>query len=187
MYNYLQFGWTRFFYAAWRFAKGTDEYSTDGNNGMTATKTQVYDELVTELAALLAGETDAIATLANTSALLWYRLPDINWVGFYLYKQQQLVLGPFQGRPACVRIASGRGVCGTAAATQQPQLVSDVHQFPGHIACDAASNSEVVVPLVTADQLFGVLDVDSPLLGRFDQTDLRGLQRVVAVVEGCLA
>ena len=154
---------------------------------MTVAKTQVYDELITELAGLLAGESDAIATLANTSALLWYRLPDINWAGFYLLQQQQLVLGPFQGRPACVRIALGQGVCGTAAASQQPQLVPDVHQFAGHIACDAASNSEVVVPLFFAGQLFGVLDVDSPVLGRFDQTDLRGLQRVVEVVEGCLA
>ena len=154
---------------------------------MTVAKTQVYDELITELAGLLAGESDAIATLANTSALLWYRLPDINWAGFYLLQQQQLVLGPFQGRPACVRIALGQGVCGTAAASQQPQLVPDVHQFAGHIACDAASNSEVVVPLFLAGQLFGVLDVDSPVLGRFDQTDLRGLQRVVEVVEGCLA
>ena len=154
---------------------------------MAKTKAQLYDELVQEVAALLEGEHDLIANLANASALIWNKLPEINWSGFYLYKEQQLVLGPFQGKPACVRIPMGRGVCGTAAKTQQAQLVTDVHQFEGHIACDTASNSEVVIPLLVKGELLGVLDIDSPVFSRFDEDDLQGLQRVVDVIQGSLA
>ena len=131
------------------------------------------------LAALLSGERDFIANLANTSALLWQELPDINWVGFYLLKGSDLVLGPFQGKPACVRIALGKGVCGTAAQQRKSLVVPDVHEFAGHIACDTASNSEVVVPLLKNGELLGVLDVDSPRLSRFDAIDRSGLEVVV--------
>jgi L-methionine (R)-S-oxide reductase len=125
-----------------------------------------YDELARDLQALLAGEQDLIANAANTAALLFGSLPDLNWAGFYLYKSGELVLGPFQGKPACVRIGIGKGVCGTAAARRETLLVEDVHQFPGHIACDSASNSEIVVPLVRGGELLGVLDLDSPKLAR---------------------
>ena len=137
--------------------------------------------LAEELAALLAGERDWIANSANTAALLYERLADVNWVGFYFRQGDDLVLGPFQGRPACVRIAMGRGVCGTAAERLETIVVPDVHKFPGHIACDSASNSEVVVPIVDNDRLIGVLDIDSPVAGRFSETDAAGLERVVAV------
>jgi len=140
---------------------------------------QQYDELGRSLAALLSGERDFIANLANTSALLWQELPDINWVGFYLLKGSDLVLGPFQGKPACVRIALGKGVCGTAAQQRKSLVVPDVHEFAGHIACDTASNSEVVVPLLKNGELLGVLDVDSPRLSRFDAIDRSGLEVVV--------
>jgi GAF domain-containing protein len=160
-----------------------------------------YRELDAQLAALLAGERDAIANLANTSALLYAALPQLNWAGFYLLHPSpqdgadggsgELVLGPFQGKPACVRIALGRGVCGTAAAERRTQLVPDVHAFPGHIACDAASRSEIVVPLVfaagpRAGELIGVLDLDSPILGRFDATDQAGLERIAATLVASL-
>jgi GAF domain-containing protein len=150
---------------------------------------------------LLAGERDAIANLANTSALLYAALPQLNWAGFYLMHPSpqdgadggsgELVLGPFQGKPACVRIALGRGVCGTAAAERRTQLVPDVHAFPGHIACDAASRSEIVVPLVfaagpRAGELIGVLDLDSPILGRFDAADQAGLERIAATLVASL-
>jgi len=140
-----------------------------------------YDELARDLAALLSGERDLVANAANTAALIFDALPGLNWAGFYLYKSGELVLGPFQGKPACVRIAIGKGVCGTAAARRETVLVEDVHAFPGHIACDSASNSEVVVPLVRDGQLLGVLDLDSPNLARFGAVDARGLERLAKI------
>jgi L-methionine (R)-S-oxide reductase len=140
-----------------------------------------YRELARDLAALLAGERDLIANAANMAALIYGALPGLNWAGFYLYKSGELVLGPFQGKPACVRIAMGRGVCGTAAERRQTVLVEDVHAFPGHIACDSASNSEVVIPLVRGSELVGVLDLDSPLHARFGATDARGLEALAKI------
>jgi L-methionine (R)-S-oxide reductase len=140
-----------------------------------------YARLAQELESLLAGERDFIANAANTAALLFNALPDVNWVGFYLLKGGELVVGPFQGKPACVRIALGKGVCGTAAAERRTVLVPDVHAFPGHIACDAASRSEIVIPLTNAGDLLGVLDLDSPNLARFDEADRRGLERLAAI------
>jgi GAF domain-containing protein len=131
---------------------------------------------------LIAGERDWIANLANSAALLYHSLPDLNWAGFYLLKEGELVVGPFQGKPACVRIALGKGVCGTAAERRTTQLVRDVHEFPGHIACDAASNSEIVVPMIRNGELLGVLDLDSPKLARFDEQDREGLERFVATL-----
>ncbi|MFB9760021.1 MULTISPECIES: GAF domain-containing protein [Bacillaceae] len=136
-----------------------------------------YDTLIRQLEALIAGETNAVANMANASALLHQFLQDINWVGFYVTEGNELVLGPFQGLPACVRIPFGRGVCGTAAATKTTQLVADVHQFPGHIACDAASNSEIVVPLIKNGEVIGVLDIDSPSKSRFDELDQTYLEK----------
>ncbi|GAB3017069.1 GAF domain-containing protein [Bowmanella dokdonensis] len=153
---------------------------------MPIDKSQLYREINQQAQALMEGEKDLIANLANLSALLWMRLPDINWAGFYLLKEDQLVLGPFQGKPACVRIPMGRGVCGTAAKLETPQLVRDVHEFEGHIACDVASNSEVVVPFYTEGRLAGVLDIDSPSVGRFDQQDLQGLLTVVESLQVAL-
>ncbi|HEX9207526.1 MAG TPA: GAF domain-containing protein [Steroidobacteraceae bacterium] len=146
-------------------------------------KDELYAELEASLRALLAGETDLIASAANMSALLYWSLPDLNWVGFYLVDAASgdLLVGPFQGKPACVRIPLGRGVCGTAAAERRTVLVQDVHQFPGHIACDSASNSEVVVPVIAEGRLLGVLDLDSPLPGRFDAADAKGLEALVEV------
>jgi GAF domain-containing protein len=143
-------------------------------------KPRDYARLVQELKALLAGEQDLVANAANTAALLFDALPGINWAGFYFLKHGELVVGPFQGKPACVRIALGRGVCGTAAAQQRTLLVPDVHEFPGHIACDAASRSEVVVPLLRGATLLGVLDIDSPQPARFDADDARGLEAIAA-------
>ena len=140
-----------------------------------------YQRLAQELQALLAGETDALANAANTAALLFDALPDINWAGFYFLKSGELVVGPFQGKPACVRIALGAGVCGTAALQRRTLVVPDVQAFPGHIACDAASRSEIVVPLMLAGALLGVLDVDSPQVARFDEADARGLESLAAV------
>jgi GAF domain-containing protein len=144
-------------------------------------KHQQYQELVGQLRALLEGERDFIANAANFSALLFHSLPDLNWVGFYLTKDGELVLGPFQGQPACVRIPIGKGVCGTAAQQRETVIVPDVHQFPGHIACDSASNAEVVVPLVEGNRLVAVLDLDSPVIGRFDDEDAKGLNDLVEV------
>ena len=146
-------------------------------------KASLYAGLAKSLGALLEGEPDPIACAANTSALLYWSLPDLNWCGFYLVEPRSgdLVLGPFQGKPACVRIPVGRGVCGTAAARRETVLVRDVHDFPGHIACDAASNSEVVVPIVDGERLLGVLDLDSPLHARFDEADARGLEALVKI------
>jgi L-methionine (R)-S-oxide reductase len=146
-----------------------------------------YRELERQLAALLAGETDLIANAANTAALLYTQLPQLNWAGFYLLRGSQLVLGPFQGRPACVRIDLGRGVCGTAARRRETIVVADVHEFPGHIACDSASNSEIVVPVLRGTELLGVLDLDSPERGRFDDADRVGLEAIVVAFVGALA
>ena len=140
-----------------------------------------WGELARDLAALLHGERDLIANAANTAALLWDALPGLNWAGFYLYKSGELVLGPFQGKPACVRIAIGKGVCGTAAERRATVVVEDVHAFPGHIACDSASNSEIVVPLLEGSRLLGVLDLDSPKLARFDDADRAGLELIAAI------
>lgn len=146
-------------------------------------KPLLYAELVQQLRALIADEPDRIANLANASALLFSMLPQLNWAGFYLLKEGELVVGPFQGKPACVRIAVGKGVCGTAALQRKTIIVADVHQFPGHIACDAASNSEIVVPIIgTAGELLGVLDLDSPVTERFDAEDQQGLERFVATL-----
>ncbi len=151
-------------------------------------KRETYAQLVEQARGLLAGESDRIANAANLSALVFDALPDLNWVGFYFFDGTELVVGPFQGKPACVRIALGRGVCGTAAASRETQLVRDVHEFPGHIACDAASNSEIVVPIVAADgSLVGVWDVDSPKLARFDDDDRAGMEALVAVFVDSLA
>jgi L-methionine (R)-S-oxide reductase len=145
-------------------------------------KPELYAELDRSLQALLAGESNLIAAAANTASLLYWSLPDLNWVGFYLVDEASgdLLVGPFQGKPACVRIPLGRGVCGTAAAERRTVLVEDVHAFPGHIACDSASNSEIVVPVLAGERLVGVLDLDSPQKGRFDEADARGLERLVA-------
>lgn len=140
-----------------------------------------YASLASELTGLLASETDLIANAANTSALLFETLPDINWAGFYFLKGGELVVGPFQGRPACVRIAMGKGVCGTAAQQRKAIVVPDVDAFPGHIACDAASRSEIVIPLLANGSLLGVLDIDSPTPARFDEADRAGLERLVAI------
>ena len=144
-------------------------------------KGEVYAEMAAQLRALVEGEEDFIANAANFSSLLFYTLPGLNWAGLYLLKGGELVLGPFQGKPACVRIAVGSGVCGTAAASRETVVVENVHEFPGHIACDSASNSEVVVPLVRGGELLGVLDLDSPHVGRFDEEDARGLEELVRV------
>ena len=152
-----------------------------------ASKAEHYAELVTQARGLISGESNLIANAANFSALVFDSLPELNWAGFYLFDGTELVLGPFQGKPACIRIALGTGVCGTAAQTRQTQLVADVHQFPGHIACDAASQSEIVVPLVRADgSLLGVWDVDSPVTNRFDEDDQRGMEALCQVFMGHL-
>jgi len=148
----------------------------------TLSKRDRYAELVRTLASLLAGERDWIANLSNTSALLMQEFGDVNWVGFYLLKGGELVLGPFQGKPACVRIAVGKGVCGTAAARRMSVVVPNVHEFPGHIACDVVSNSELVVPLLRGAELIGVLDVDSPSLGRFDEADRLTLESIARIL-----
>lgn len=147
-----------------------------------ATKAEFYAELAQQLDGLLGEERDAVANLANMAALIYGALSDLNWAGFYLMREGELVLGPFQGKPACVRIAVGRGVCGTAAAERRTQLVPDVHRFPGHIACDAASRSELVVPLIKDGEVLGVLDLDSPLPGRFDAEDAGGCERLAEVL-----
>ncbi len=138
--------------------------------------------LARTLAVLLDGERDWIANLANTAALLFAELADVNWAGFYLLKDGELVLGPFQGKPACVRIALGKGVCGTAAVRRESIVVPNVHDFDGHIACDSASNSELVVPLLRGDELLGVLDLDSPQFARFDEQDRSGLEMIAGIL-----
>ncbi len=147
-----------------------------------ASKREHYEDLAQQARGLLAGECDLIANAANFGALVYHSLPEVNWAGFYLYDGSELVVGPFQGKPACIRIALGRGVCGTAAQTRETQLVRDVNAFDGHIACDAASQSEIVVPLVkAAGSLLGVWDVDSPVINRFDEDDRAGMQALCAV------
>ncbi|MGG2018129.1 GAF domain-containing protein [Bacillus sp. S10(2024)] len=148
----------------------------------TGTREEQYRTVLKQLDALLTGESNVVANLANASALLNVFLQDINWVGFYVTEGNQLVLGPFQGLPACVRIPFGRGVCGVAAETKTTQLVADVHKFPGHIACDAASNSEIVVPLIKNNEVIGVLDIDSPNKGRFDEIDQTYLEEFVRIL-----
>ncbi len=157
-------------------------------------KARGYADLAASLRSLLEGERNWIANLANTAALIYHALPNLNWAGFYLIgpnaqdaATSELILGPFQGKTACVRIAIGKGVCGTAAATRKTQLVPDVHAFPGHIACDSASNSEIVIPMIFSNgarrgELLGVLDLDSPLLGRFDEQDQQGLEAIVDIL-----
>jgi L-methionine (R)-S-oxide reductase len=142
---------------------------------------ELYANLALQLRSLLEDERDFIANAANFTSLLYHSLPDLNWAGFYLYKDGELVLGPFQGKPACVRIAMGKGVCGTAAQQRQTILVDNVHEFPGHIACDSASNSEIVIPLVKHEQLLGVLDLDSPSFARFDDEDAKGLNELAEI------
>src|SRR5579871_2486131 len=146
----------------------------------TGTKAQIYRELSLMAEGLFRGERDAVANAANLSGLLWMGLENINWAGFYFLRGGELVLGPFQGKPACVRIAVGSGVCGTAAARKKTIVVPNVDEFPGHIACDAASRSELVVPLLRGAQLVGVLDLDGPSLGRFDEADARGIESLAA-------
>ena len=145
-----------------------------------------YESICAQLAALVEGIPYEVANLANASALLWQELPGINWAGFYKMEDGALVLGPFQGKPACIRIPVGRGVCGTAVAEDRVQLVYNVHDFPGHIACDSASNSEIVLPIRVNGEIWGVLDIDSPEIGRFTEEDSTGLQKVVAILEQVL-
>ena len=142
-----------------------------------------YQTLNTAFAGLIDGVPHRIANLANASALLWQMLEDINWAGFYLMEEGKLVLGPFQGKPACIEIPLGKGVCGTSAAEKKTQLVRDVHTFPGHIACDCASNSEIVVPIMAGGEVRAVLDIDSPLFGRFTEEDREGLEAFVRILE----
>ena len=151
-----------------------------------ADKASLYADLADAADALTADEPDAIANMANVAALLWETLTDLNWAGFYRNVGGELVLGPFQGRPACIRIPFGKGVCGAAAATREAQCVADVHAFPGHIACDAASRAELVVPLIADGELVGVLDLDSPLPGRFDDEDVAGCVKLAQRLQGRL-
>jgi GAF domain-containing protein len=150
--------------------------------GKAVTKSETYRQILVQLTALFDGERDGLANLSNMSALLYASLPNLNWAGFYLMHGAGLVLGPFQGQVACVRIALGHGVCGTAAQRRETVIVPDVHEFPGHIACDSASRSEIVVPLVHADRILGVLDLDSPQPARFDQQDASHLNEAVALL-----
>ena len=145
-------------------------------------KPDLYREMLAALDALTADEPDAIANMANAAALIWQYLPDLNWAGFYRHIEGELVLGPFQGKAACIRIPLGKGVCGTAAASRETQRVDDVHAFPGHIACDAESASELVVPIVSGGRLIGVLDLDSPKTGRFDDADVAGCEALAALL-----
>jgi len=144
-------------------------------------KTEIYEELARQARGLLEGERDLIANAANVASLVWHIVPDLNWAGFYFLKGGELVLGPFQGKPACVRIALGKGVCGAAVERRATMLVKDVHAFPGHIACDSASNSELVVPLIGQGKVVGVFDLDSPLTARFDEDDQRGIETLVQI------
>src|SRR5436190_10060583 len=145
-------------------------------------KRELYDQLASQLSSLLAGERNLIANAANFSALIFHSLPDLNWAGFYFAQDGELVLGPFQGQPACVRIKIGQGVCGAGAAKCETVIVPNVHEFPGHITCDSASNCEIVVPLMKGSKLIGVLDLDSPSKSRFDQEDARGLEGLVRIL-----
>jgi L-methionine (R)-S-oxide reductase len=148
---------------------------------MNQSKTEFYQDLAAQLTGLLGDERDRVANAANMSAFLFMTVPDLNWAGFYFMQNGELVVGPFQGKPACVRIAVGEGVCGTAVAERRTILVEDVHAFPGHIACDAGSESELVVPLVKDGEIIGVLDLDSPRLARFDAEDQAGIEALAAI------
>ncbi|MDJ0394757.1 GAF domain-containing protein [Rhodococcus sp. G-MC3] len=148
---------------------------------LEGSKTDQYEQLVQQARALVDGESDRIANAANISALVYHALPEVNWAGFYLYDGTELVVGPFQGQPACVRIALDKGVCGAAATTRKTQRIADVHAFPGHIACDAATRSEVVVPLYDGETLVGVFDLDSPVSNRFDAEDQAGLEAIASI------
>ena len=145
-------------------------------------QTGLYADLVSQIEGLLSGESDPIANLANAAAAIYHSLPNLNWAGFYLLRDGELVLGPFQGKPACVRIPMGKGVCGTAAASRRSVLVRDVHAFPGHIACDSASESELVIPLIRDGVVLGVLDLDSPSVARFDAGDQAGCEALAAII-----
>ncbi|HXL99378.1 MAG TPA: GAF domain-containing protein [Rhizomicrobium sp.] len=147
----------------------------------TGSKPEIYYELALQARGLFEGERDAVANAANLASLLYFGLENLNWAGFYFLKEGQLVLGPFQGRPACVRIEVGKGVCGTAAARRETLVVANVHDFPGHIVCDVASNSEIVMPLIRDGKVIGVLDIDSPIQSRFDEEDRKGLEALAAL------
>jgi L-methionine (R)-S-oxide reductase len=169
----------------WQANPATGDFKEGGGpQGAPANDGEVvsYDDLARQIDALLTGESDVTANLANTAAAIYHTLPALNWAGFYLSRGPVLVLGPFQGKPACVRIPMGRGVCGTAAEHRKSVLVADVHAFPGHIACDSASRSELVVPLIHGDTLIGVLDLDSPRLARFDARDQAGCEALAAII-----
>lgn len=150
------------------------------SSGLSGSKPEQYAQLLEQARGLIRGEGDRVANAANLSALVFHALPGLNWVGFYFYDGRELVVGPFQGKPACIRIALGRGVCGTAAQTRQTQRVDDVEAFPGHIPCDSASRSELVVPLFSGQKLIGVFDIDAPIPGRFDADDQAGLEAIAA-------
>ncbi|RQM95921.1 GAF domain-containing protein [Staphylococcus warneri] len=150
---------------------------------MSDIKNTNYDLLQKQLISLIEDESNLIAILSNTSALLNDHLDQVNWVGFYLIKNNELILGPFQGHPACVHIQIGKGVCGTAVSNNETQVVKDVHQFPGHIACDANSNSEIVIPIHKANEIIGVLDIDAPIKNRFNNEDRKELEKVVSIIE----
>jgi len=154
---------------------------------LTGTQAEQYEQLLQQAAALVHDESDKIANAANLSALVYHSLADLNWVGFYFYDGNELVVGPFQGLPACVRIALGRGVCGTAAVTRQTQRIADVDAFPGHIPCDSASRSELVVPLYKGENLIGVFDLDSPKLDRFNEVDQRNLEALAKIFLDAIA
>ncbi|MBB5864276.1 GAF domain-containing protein [Xanthomonas sp. 3058] len=155
-------------------------------SSLTGSKPEQYAQLTAQAQALVHGEPDRIANAANLAALIFHSLPSLNWAGFYFHDGRELVVGPFQGLPACVRIPLDKGVCGAAASTRQSQRIADVDAFPGHIACDSASRSELVIPLVKGDALIGVLDLDSPELDRFDADDQRGLEAIAQVFVGAL-
>jgi GAF domain-containing protein len=154
---------------------------------MAENKPQLYAQLVQQIEAIVAEEKDLIANMANISAILYWALENVNWAGFYILKQGQLVLGPFHGQPACIRIPIGKGVCGTAVSENNIQLIEDVHQFSGHIACDAASNSEIVLPVRKDNQVIAVLDIDSPNIARFDHEDKAGLSQIVEILQTTLS
>ncbi len=146
-------------------------------------KIDLYKELKKQALVMFNGESDLIAQTANLSALLWYSLPNINWAGFYFFKKGELILGPFQGKPACIRITPGKGVCGTAFSSRKTIRVDDVHAFPGHIACDPESRSEIVIPVIKRNQVIAVLDIDSPVMGRVAEEDQAGLEEIVRLLE----
>ena len=152
------------------------------NGSRSTSKSELYDQLASQLTSLLAGERDLVANAANFAALVFHSLSDLNWAGFYFVKDSELVLGPFQGKPACMRIAFGRGVCGVAAAKRATTIVPNVHEFPGHIACDMESKSEIVIPLMKDESFIGVLDLDSPMLARFDEDDAAGLETLLKIL-----